>query len=281
MRYVEPAAPLVAGAVSGNESAWRDLLVRYGPLIRSVCHRFGVVGADADDIAGSVWLRTVDKLTALREPEALPGWLSTMTSRECVSVLRHNKRQIPTDLAITGEADDQDIARFTIAEEQRASVRDAVAQLSERDQALLSMLFSDPPIPYARISAALGIPVGAIGPTRARCLARLRRTSAISALLRERPLGRRQDFAHALPSEPDGSLIREFPLRIRGITDRPRVVRPARAAMSGEDLSRRPHVLPHSPCSPAPCRWRPAVPDPTRSRPTDSPASTRLWPAAG
>jgi DNA-directed RNA polymerase specialized sigma24 family protein len=70
-----------------------------------------------------------------------------------------------------------------LADERLASVRHAVRLLPERDRTLLSMLFSDPPTPYADISAALGMPLGAIGPTRQRCLARVRSSAVIAALL--------------------------------------------------------------------------------------------------
>jgi RNA polymerase sigma factor (sigma-70 family) len=152
-----------------------------------VCRRYGIVGADADDVGGNVWLRLVANLTTIREPEALPGWLKTTTQRECLTLLRDKRRQIPRDQERATNETEPGVDASLLAKERRNAVRnavrEAVAQLRERDQELLLMLFSDPPVPYAEISAVLNMPVGAIGPTRQRCLARVRRIPVISVLL--------------------------------------------------------------------------------------------------
>ena len=74
-----------------------------------------------------------------------------------------------------------------LVDERRTAVREAVARLSRHEQRFLSLLFSDPPTPYKTISAVLGMPVGAIGPTRQRCLTRMRRSPALSTLLHSQP----------------------------------------------------------------------------------------------
>jgi RNA polymerase sigma factor (sigma-70 family) len=180
-----PVKPLLEGAARGTESAWREIITRYSPLVLAVCHDYGVSGVDAEDIAGSVWLRLVDKLTSIREPEALPGWLRTTVRNECLMLLRHRNRQVPTDDILTGEVVDADVDSNLIGAERRAAARDAVGRLPAKDLELLTLLFADPPKPYKEISSTLGIPVGAIGPTRARCLARARSTPAVAALLAE------------------------------------------------------------------------------------------------
>jgi RNA polymerase sigma factor (sigma-70 family) len=183
MYHDSPVAPLLAGAARGSESAWQKIVERYAPLVQSVCHNHGIRGADAEDIAGSVWLRLVANLAGIREPEALPGWLRTTTRHECLILLRHKTRQIPVDTELGGEETDSGLESALLGAERRAAARAAFAALPRRDRVLLAMLFADPPAPYREISATLGIPVGAIGPTRARCLARARRTPAIAALL--------------------------------------------------------------------------------------------------
>ena len=174
-------ATLLDNALRGSESAWREILERYSPLLYSVCRNNGVVGTDADDVCGNVWLGLVAGVITIRQPEALPGWLATATRRECVRLLRDKRRQIPDDREFSMEVEPA-ADEFLLAEERRGVVRGAFALLPQRDRDLLAMLFADPPATYTEISANLGIPVGAIGPTRQRCLARARRIPSIAAL---------------------------------------------------------------------------------------------------
>lgn len=183
MRYDLPVAELLANAARGDESAWNDILRRYRPLVLSVCRRHRVTGADADDVGGNVWLRLVANLRTIREPAALPGWLATTAQRECLMLLRNRSRQVQKEeMEIADEFEPGSDTRL-LAEEQQNALREAMGRLPHRDRTLLAMLFSDPPTPYTEISSSLGMPIGAIGPTRQRCLARMRRTPAVAALL--------------------------------------------------------------------------------------------------
>jgi RNA polymerase sigma factor (sigma-70 family) len=183
MIYDSPVTPLLENAARGSEVAWQEIVNRYSPLVLAVCRSFGINGTDAQDVSASVWLRLVTSVKVIREPEALPGWLRTTARHECQTLLRYRTRQIPTDITPIGEVIDPEFDATLIGAERRDAARHAVAALPHRDRELLSMLFADPPKPYREISEILGIPVGAIGPTRARCLARARRTPAIVALL--------------------------------------------------------------------------------------------------
>jgi RNA polymerase sigma factor (sigma-70 family) len=182
MRYDSPVAALLESAVRGVESAWYEIVRRYSPLVLSVCRRYGIAGADAEDVRGNVWLRLVAHAITIREPEALPGWLTTTARRECLTLLRGKSREIPNDQEVANQAEATPDTSLLV-EERRDAVRVAFTRLSKRDQDLLSMLFADPPVPYAKISSSLGMPIGAIGPTRQRCLARVRQTPAIAALI--------------------------------------------------------------------------------------------------
>jgi RNA polymerase sigma factor (sigma-70 family) len=175
-------ARLVHDAMRGNPSSWQEMVRRYTPLVRSVCRRYGMAAADTDDVAGVVWLRMVTHLADLRTPAALPGWLSVTTQRECLALLRHYSRQTCHDEWDIADTQPQPDARL-LQLERRTALQHAIATLPDRDRHLLSMLFCDPPTSYTRISTTLRIPVGAIGPTRQRCLGRLRRHPAITALL--------------------------------------------------------------------------------------------------
>jgi DNA-directed RNA polymerase specialized sigma24 family protein len=127
----------------------------------------------------------VEQIGKLREPAALPGWLATITARECLRVVTAAHRIERPDTTLDGRTlfvDDGAIDEEILAAERNAELRAAFADLPPRCQQLLSMLISKPPRSYAEIYAALGIPVGSIGPQRARCLDRLRKSSAFTAL---------------------------------------------------------------------------------------------------
>jgi RNA polymerase sigma factor (sigma-70 family) len=191
----DSTAPLLENAARGAEWAWRDLVTRYSSLIHSVCRQFRIDDADADDICGAVWLRLVTNLAQIREPAALPGWLQTTARHECLRLLRHRNRLVPVDAGTFAESADPAPDVTVLGAERLAAARRACAELPRRDRQLLALLFCDPPKSYREISATLGIPVGSIGPSRARCLARVRSSPAIAALL----AGDRQDFPGHIP----------------------------------------------------------------------------------
>jgi len=187
MRDDVAVADLVTRARDGDKQAWDGLVERYAPLIWSICVRHRLGRMDAEDVGQSVWLQLVDQLDKIREPAALPGWLATATRRECLRVLRmvHGSRTARYAPDAESMADDRAAAadQDLLAAERRAVFREAFARLPACDQQLIAALIEDPPVPYAQISARLGIPVGSIGPTRRRCLDKLRRHPAIAALM--------------------------------------------------------------------------------------------------
>lgn len=177
---------LVSGARSGDQRAWDALVAQFASLIWSICRRYRLGDADAEDVGQSVWLQLVDHLDQVRDPAALPGWLATTTRRECIRVLR-----VTTGVQSAGRgAGVESIAgeqawtaeQEVLAAERHAALQEALADLSPAGQRLMAMLVADPPVPYAEIAARLGMAVGSIGPIRARCLDRLRRHPAIIAL---------------------------------------------------------------------------------------------------
>jgi RNA polymerase sigma factor (sigma-70 family) len=173
---------LVSRAGAGDRDAWQEIVERYAPLVWSVCVRHRLSPADADDVGAVGWLRLVERLDSLRDPAALPGWLATTTRRECVNLLRVRDRY--TDYAADDAPDPGPTSdEWLVAQERQAALRAAFAELSEECRRLLSLLFTDPPTPYGTISETLGLAVGGIGPTRQRCLDKLRRTGPMAALL--------------------------------------------------------------------------------------------------
>lgn len=172
---------LVTRARTGDRQAWDQLVDRYAPLVWSICRRHQLDGADAQDAAQTVWLTLVDHLDSLRDPAALPGWVATTTRRECGRILRAARRPGTAGYALAAETIPAE--HDLLAAERHAALREAFGQLSPGCQQLLALLTADPPVSYAEISARLGIPVGSIGPTRRRCLEKLRRHPAITALI--------------------------------------------------------------------------------------------------
>jgi RNA polymerase sigma factor (sigma-70 family) len=178
---------LVTAAREGDQNAWNAIVDRFLPLVTGVITRHRLFGADADDVNQTVWLRLVEHLDRLREPDALPGWIATTTRHECLALLRRRQRSTPVDPSSYGVFDDDpkqgDLADGLLLDERHQALRDGLRELPEERRRLLLMLISDPPPSYSEISRTLGIPVGSIGPTRARALDHLRSTSAIQALL--------------------------------------------------------------------------------------------------
>ena len=178
-------ADLVAGARNGDSQAWDALVERYAPLIWSICRRYGISGPAAEDVAQHVWLHLVESLNNLRDPAALPGWISTTTRRECCRI-RRVQGPMADDTQLLENLSDghaKTVEHELLMAERHASLRDAFARLPLPFQRLLALLVADPPVPYAEISSRLGIPVGSIGPNRSRSLDRLRRDPAIIGLL--------------------------------------------------------------------------------------------------
>jgi DNA-directed RNA polymerase specialized sigma24 family protein len=134
-----------------------------------------------------VWLRLVEQLTRLRDPAALPGWIATTARRECLRAQRLARRagaRGATPLAEEStDCDPGELDELVLAHERSAALRAAFAELPPRCQHLLSLLLQDPPVPYAVICVRLHMQMGSIGPSRARCLDRMRQFPAVAALI--------------------------------------------------------------------------------------------------
>jgi RNA polymerase sigma factor (sigma-70 family) len=178
---------LVTRARCGHKGSWDALVEWYAPLIWSICRRYQLSRADAEDVGQSVWLRLVDQLNKVHDPAALPSWLATTTRRECWRVLRAARGPHAPAYRLDAEnlPDEQDeVAEQELIEAERhAAMREAFTHLPADGQRLIALLIADPPLSYAEISAQVGIPVGSIGPDRSRCLDKMRRYPTIVALI--------------------------------------------------------------------------------------------------
>lgn len=186
-----PVTWLVDAAARGDEQAWHEIVYRYTPLLASVIGRFRLTAAEGQDVAQTVWLRLVEHLGTLREPRALPMWIITTGRRECIRCATGHRRVVPLDPAdplwlaapAGGAEPDADLIRA----ERHEALLAGLAELPARHRELL-LLMTDPPLSYEAVSDRTGIAVGGIGPTRARTLARLRQTAAVTHYLAGSPV---------------------------------------------------------------------------------------------
>lgn len=183
-----PLTDIVRAARAGDLEAWHEMVRRYSPLVHAVAHRCHMRGDDAADVAQTVWLRLVEHLGAIRDPQALPLWIATTSRRECLRVARLRARVRCVDPLAGPVADwphptSGDLDAELLHAERQDAARAGVAGLPERQRDLLLLLAADPPVSYGEISRRLAIPIGSIGPTRARALRHVRRSPAVAALL--------------------------------------------------------------------------------------------------
>ncbi|MFD1246347.1 RNA polymerase sigma factor [Nocardioides ginsengisoli] len=181
----QPLSMLVPAAREGDQHAWDAIVDRFLPLVDAIVRGHRLSEADGDDVSQTVWLRLVEHLGDLREPDALPGWIRTTARNECLRLLAARGRVRPVDPQDDGGLDAvaEDVAAADLlAAERRQLLREALSELPEARRALLLLLLTDPPLAYDEISRLLGIPIGSIGPTRARALDQLRRTRALRGL---------------------------------------------------------------------------------------------------
>jgi RNA polymerase sigma factor (sigma-70 family) len=167
---------LLAEAEAGNSAAWNELVDRYSGLVWAVARGFALSMADAADVSQTTWLRLVEHLTTLREPEHLGGWLATTARHECLRLLRKNGREVvEPDAGIDVESGEPTPEAVVLDNERDRLLWLSLGEIPQRCQVLLRALASSPPPSYGDVSAALGMPIGSIGPTRARCLDHLKK----------------------------------------------------------------------------------------------------------
>ncbi len=168
---------LVRRAAGGDEDAWLALVDRFASLVWSVARSHRLSVADASDVSQTVWLRLVENLDRLSEPERVAGWLLVTTRRECLRTLRWANRVTVMDGDVVDVRDHRSPPAVGdgVEERERATALwTAVEKLPERCHLLVRLLLLDPPPTYEAIGEALDMPVGSIGPTRSRCFDRLR-----------------------------------------------------------------------------------------------------------
>jgi RNA polymerase sigma factor (sigma-70 family) len=174
-------AELVRRAACGDRTAWERLVEQYARLIWSITVEFKLGDSDAADVVQTTWLRLLEHVDRIQYPDRVGSWLAATARNECLRNLAAHKRVVlgrdDAELdhaAATAAVPVPEIDERLLADERDQVVRDALSRLPGRWQRLLEMLMADPPVSYTEISDQLGLPIGSIGPTRGRCLDRLR-----------------------------------------------------------------------------------------------------------
>jgi RNA polymerase sigma factor (sigma-70 family) len=185
------AGELLTGARQGDQAAWDEMVYRYTSLVMGTARAYRLTSNDALDVNQEVWLQLLLHVATIKEPEALPGWIATTARRACLRLATSVSRTVPVspiDKSVQDlQAVDAEVDAGILRTEMIEAVRDGFAELPTAQRNLLVLLASSPPLSYRDISKRLGMPVGSIGPTRARALARLRTTRALQPFLCSSP----------------------------------------------------------------------------------------------
>lgn len=165
-------ADLIRRCLAGDEPAWSALVDRYQRLVYSVAIRSGLSATDADDVFQIVFTTLFRRLHALRDETRLASWLITTTQRESWRAAKRSAGNAELDESLADPS--KDVASIAADADRDQRVRDAMARLDERCRALLTALFlADGEPSYSEIAERLGMAIGSIGPTRARCFKKL------------------------------------------------------------------------------------------------------------
>jgi RNA polymerase sigma factor (sigma-70 family) len=168
-----PTAALLAAAGDGDQRAWTEILRRYGEMVRAVTRSYRLQDADACDAEQRTWLRLVEKHAAVRDPERLGGWLATTAARECLRILRERRGAV---CAVVEALPDPtgDVEQRVVDADTAARLWEIIGRLPPRGRVVMRAMFGGEARPYAEVSRMTGIPVGSLGPTRARVLDQVR-----------------------------------------------------------------------------------------------------------
>ena len=186
---------LMRRAANGDPQAWERLIDQYARLIWSITVDYKLVESDAADVAQTTWLRLLEHIDRIEYPDRVGSWLAATARNECLRCLASHKRVVPSqdDVELNGAVPHvPEIDERLLADERARVVREALSRLPWRWRRLLELLMADPPVSYADISDELGLPIGSIGPTRARSPSPAARpaTSFLSQMSERPPTGR-------------------------------------------------------------------------------------------
>jgi RNA polymerase sigma factor (sigma-70 family) len=167
--------PLVQAARAGDHGAWDLLVTRLTPVLRRVVRSYRLSDADVEDVIQTTWLAAFAHIERVRAPEAFGGWLTVTARRASLRVIQLSSREIVTDDEhLPQQATDSTPESALLDGEKHQAVRAAIDRLPDRQRRLVHTFVRHSGAPYADVATTLGMPIGSIGPTRERALARLR-----------------------------------------------------------------------------------------------------------
>lgn len=161
-------------AATGDRGAWDALVDRFGQMVWSVARGFRLDDAMAKDVSQTVWLKLIENIDRIKDPERLPGWLATTARREALRVAKARDKAVVTDFEYDLEDRSPSLDEMLIDEEENREVVRAFSTLDDMCRQLLRLMMIEPALSYEEISDATGRPIGSLGPTRARCLDKLK-----------------------------------------------------------------------------------------------------------
>ena len=170
---------VVGEAAAGVGAAWEILVDRFGGLVIAIARRCRLSDADVAEVSQTTWLRLVENVDRIEQPERLGAWLATTSRRESLRIATRRVVLSATDEVYLMADDDVDpLDAGLLKDEQLRMIRIATERLAPRCRRLLGLLMGDDDLPYNEIAEQLSMPIGSIGPTRGRCLEHLRQILA-------------------------------------------------------------------------------------------------------
>lgn len=181
------SAELVGRIRNGDSSAWGELVDQYEPLLRRLARQYRLSGQDMDDAIQLTWLRCLEHIDQITHADRLRGWLATVCRRESLRLATKGRREIALgEQSVTRLVDDGQEERDPGAEMARRDAHDrlsrAIRALPQKQQLVLTELLKEESRSYLDLSRRLGLPMGSIGPTRQRAIARLRQDPRLAEL---------------------------------------------------------------------------------------------------
>jgi RNA polymerase sigma factor (sigma-70 family) len=175
---------LVRAARAGDPDASTRLVQRFDGMLRGLARSYRLAPSDVDDVVQQTWLVLFEAIDQVREPAAIGAWLATTLRRVALRRIQLHVREHLTDDPQLGDTSDAERPAETrlLALERHAALTSALSSLPERQGDLLRILFTQPTLGYRNVANLLRMPIGSIGPTRARSLARLARDAQLRQL---------------------------------------------------------------------------------------------------
>lgn len=174
---------IVAAAINRDERAWERLVNEFTPMIKAIARRHRLASCDQDEVAQRTWVAVVRRIGDVRDAASVGGWIATTARRECLGIIRDSARQVPSDDLVVDATSDADHDEPMILEQRRETVWLVASTLPARKRELLTALSEEPALSLKQVSERLGMPIGSIGPTRQRCLERMRKDPRIAQML--------------------------------------------------------------------------------------------------